>query len=71
MAVQLCCDNGSIPKKLGGELVININDDMIITGVTRRGTQLVEVTMKLGKITVLSLIIIIIKERMYMNGKLF
>ena len=71
MAVQLCCDNGRIPKKLGGELVININDDMIITGVTRRGTQLVEVTMKLGKITVLSLIIIIIKERMYMNGKLF
>lgn len=58
-------------KKLGGELVININDDMIITGVTRRGTQLVEVTMKLGKITVLSLIIIIIKERIHLNGKLF
>jgi hypothetical protein len=56
---------------LGGELVISRNDDMIITGVTRRGTQLVEVTMKLGKITVLSLIIIIIKERMHMNGKLF
>ncbi len=71
MAVQIGHDNGSIPKKLGGELVININDDMIIAGVTRRGTQLVEVTMKLGKITVLSLIIIIIKERMYMNGKLF
>jgi hypothetical protein len=68
MAVQCGRDNGNIPKKLGGELVIRKNGDMIIAGVRRSGTQLVEATMKLGNITVVSLII---KERMYINGKLF
>jgi hypothetical protein len=38
---------------------------MIISGVTRRRTQLVEATMKLGNITVVSLTI---KERKYKNG---
>lgn len=55
-------------KKLGGELVIRRNGDMIIAGVRRSGAQLVEATMKLETITVVSLII---KERMHINGKLF
>lgn len=49
MAVQCGRDNGSIPKKLGGEFVIRRNGDTVTAGVTRRGTQLVEVTMKLGE----------------------
>lgn len=57
MAVQCGRGNGSILKKLGGELVIRRNGDMIIAGVTSCGTQLVEATMKLGKITVVSLLI--------------
>lgn len=68
MAVQIGRDTVSIQKKLGGELVIRRNGDMIIAGVRRSGMQLVEATMKLGNITVVSLII---KERMYINGKLF
>lgn len=50
MAVQLGRDNVSIQKKLGGELVIRRNGDMIIAGVTSRGTQLVEVTMNWEKL---------------------
>ncbi len=49
MAVQCGRDNGSIPKKLGGEFVIRRNGDTVTAGVTRRGTQLVDVTMKLGE----------------------
>lgn len=49
MAVQCGRDNGSIPKKLGAEFVIRRNGDTVTAGVTRRGTQLVEVTMKLGE----------------------
>lgn len=49
MAVQCGRENGSIPKKLGGEFVIRRNGDTVTAGVTRRGTQLVEATMKLGE----------------------
>lgn len=49
MAVQCGRDNGSIPKKLGAEFVIRRNGDTVTAGVTRRGTQLVETTMKLGE----------------------
>ena len=49
MAVQCGRDNGSIPKKLGAEFVIRKNGDTITAGVTRRGTQLIEATMKLGE----------------------
>jgi 2,4-dienoyl-CoA reductase-like NADH-dependent reductase (Old Yellow Enzyme family)/thioredoxin reductase/acetoacetate decarboxylase len=49
MAVQCGRDNGSIPKKLGAEFVLRKNGDTITAGVTRRGTQLVDVTMKLGE----------------------
>lgn len=49
MAVQCGRDNGSIPKKLGAEFVIRKNGNMVTAGVTRRGTQLVDVTMRLGE----------------------
>lgn len=49
MAVQCGRDNGSIPKKLGAEFVIRRDDDYVTAQVTRRGTQLVDVTMKLGE----------------------
>lgn len=49
MAVQCGRDNGSIPKKLGAEFVIRRNGDTVTAGVTRRGTQLVDATMKLGE----------------------
>lgn len=49
MAVQCGRDNGSIPKKLGAEFVIRKNGDTVTAGVTRRGTQLVEATLKLGE----------------------
>lgn len=49
MAVQCGRDNGSIPKKMGAEFVIRKNDDIITAGVIRRGTQLIDVTLKLGE----------------------
>lgn len=49
MAVQCGRDNGSIPKKLGAEFVIRRNGDTVTAGVTRRGTQLVDIKMNLGE----------------------
>lgn len=49
MAVQCGRDNGSIPKKLGAEFVIRRNGSTVTAGVTRRGTQLVDMTMELGQ----------------------
>ncbi len=49
MAVQCGRDNGSIPKKLGGEFVIRRNGDTVTAGVTRRGTQLVDIKMNIGE----------------------
>ena len=49
MAVQCGRDNGSIPKKLGGEFVIRRNGDTVTAGVTRRGTQLIDIKMNLGE----------------------
>lgn len=49
MAVQCGRDNGSIPKKLGAEFVIRRNGNKVTAGVTRRGTQLVNVSMELGE----------------------
>lgn len=49
MAVQLGRDNGSIPKKLGAEFVIRRNGDEVRASVTRRGTQLVDATLKMGE----------------------
>jgi 2,4-dienoyl-CoA reductase-like NADH-dependent reductase (Old Yellow Enzyme family)/thioredoxin reductase len=49
MAVQCGRDNGSIPKKLGAEFVLRRNGDMVTASVTRRGTQLIEASVKLGE----------------------
>ncbi|BCN32669.1 oxidoreductase [Anaeromicropila herbilytica] len=49
MAVQCGRDNGSIPKKLGADFVIRRNGDSVTASVTRRGTQLVEASAKLGE----------------------
>lgn len=49
MAVQCGRDNGSIPKKLGGEFVIRRSGSSVTASVTRRGTQLVEAAMELGE----------------------
>ena len=49
MAVQCGRDNGSIPKKLGAEIVIRRDGDRVTAGVTRRGTQLIEASMQLGE----------------------
>lgn len=49
MAVQCGRDNGSIPKKMGAEFVIRRNENHITAGVTRRGTQLVNIDMELGR----------------------
>lgn len=49
MAVQCGRDNGSIPKKLGAEFVLRKNGDIVTASVTRRGTQLVEASVKLGE----------------------
>ena len=49
MAVQCGRDNGSIPKKLGAEFVIRRDGDSVTASVTRRGTQLIETSMKLGE----------------------
>jgi 2,4-dienoyl-CoA reductase-like NADH-dependent reductase (Old Yellow Enzyme family)/thioredoxin reductase/acetoacetate decarboxylase len=49
MAVQCGRDNGSIPKKLGAEFVIRRKGSTVTAGVTRRGTQLVDMTLELGQ----------------------
>lgn len=49
MAVQCGRDNGSIPKKLGAEFVIRRDGNKVTAAVTRRGTQLVDMTMDIGE----------------------
>lgn len=49
MAVQCGRDNGSIPKKLGAEFVMRRSGSLVTAGVTRRGTQLVDIRMELGQ----------------------
>lgn len=49
MAVQCGRDNGSIPKKLGAEFVIRRDENKVTASVTRRGTQLIDMTMELGE----------------------
>lgn len=49
MAVQCGRDNGSIPKKLGTEFVMRRNGNVVTAGVTRRGTQLVDLKLELGQ----------------------
>lgn len=49
MAVQCGRDNGSIPKKLDAEFVIRRNENKVTASVTRRGTQLIDMTMELGE----------------------
>ena len=49
MAVQCGRDNGSIPKKLGAEFVMRRNGKNVTAGVTRRGVQLVDISMELGQ----------------------
>lgn len=49
MAVQCGRDNGSIPKKLGAEFVIRRDGNTVTAGVTRRGTQLVDIAMEIGQ----------------------
>jgi 2,4-dienoyl-CoA reductase-like NADH-dependent reductase (Old Yellow Enzyme family)/NADPH-dependent 2,4-dienoyl-CoA reductase/sulfur reductase-like enzyme len=49
MAVQCGRDNGSIPKKLGAEFVIRRAGNTVTAGVSRRGTQLVDLQLELGE----------------------
>ena len=49
MAVQCGRDNGSIPKKLGSEFVIRRNNDHVTAQVCRRGTELVNIDLKIGE----------------------
>ena len=49
MAVQCGRDNGSIPKKLGSEFVIRRNGDHVTAQVCRRGTELVNMDLKIGE----------------------
>lgn len=49
MATQCGRDNSGIPKKLGGEFVMRRNGDDVSVQVTRRGTELINITMKLGE----------------------
>ena len=49
MAVQCGRDNGSIPKKLGSEFVIRRNGDHVTAQVCRRGTELVNMNLKIGE----------------------
>ena len=49
MAVQCGRDNGSIPKKLGSEFVIRRNGDNVTASVCRRGTELVNISLKVGE----------------------
>ena len=49
MAVQCGRDNGSIPKKLGPEFVIRRNEDHVTAQVCRRGTELVNMDLKIGE----------------------
>lgn len=49
MAVQCGRDNGSIPKKLGAEFVIRRSGNTVTAAVTRRGTQLVDLSMEVGR----------------------
>ena len=49
MAVQCGRDNGSIPKKLGSEFVIRRNGDHVTAQVCRRGTELVNMELKIGE----------------------
>jgi 2,4-dienoyl-CoA reductase-like NADH-dependent reductase (Old Yellow Enzyme family)/thioredoxin reductase len=49
MAVQCGRDNGSIPKKLGAEFVMRRSGNTVTAGVTRRGTQLVDLKLELGR----------------------
>lgn len=49
MAVQCGRDNGSIPKKLGSEFVIRRNEDHVTAQVCRRGTELVNMDLKIGE----------------------
>lgn len=49
MATQCGRDNSGIPKKLGGEFMMRRNGDEVNVQVTRRGTELVDISMKLGE----------------------
>ena len=49
MAVQCGRDNGSIPKKLGAEFVIRRNGAAVTAQVARRGTELVNLKLELGR----------------------
>jgi hypothetical protein len=51
MATQLGRDNSAIPKKLDAEFVIRRDDETgkVTVGVTRRGTQLIDLEMQLGQ----------------------
>ncbi len=48
MATQCGRDVGSMPKKLGADIVLRKNDGVVTAKVARRGTQLVDATVTLG-----------------------
>lgn len=48
MATQCGRDNGAIPKKLDAEFVIRRHGDLVTANVARRGTEIVNISMKLG-----------------------
>lgn len=49
MATQLGRDNGSMPKKLGGEFVIRHTGNQVTACLSRRGKQIVDAEMDLGE----------------------
>lgn len=49
MATQLGRDNGSMPKKLGGEFVMRRDGDRVTACLSRRGRQVVNAEMDLGE----------------------
>lgn len=49
MATQLGRDNGSMPKKLGGEFFMRRDGDRVTACLSRRGRQLVNAEMDLGE----------------------
>lgn len=48
-AVHYGRNNGGIPKKLDADVVIRKNGNKVTAGLTRRGTQLVNISMELGE----------------------
>lgn len=49
MATQLGRDNGSMPKKLGGEFIIRREGNRVVASLSRRGKNIVDAEVELGE----------------------